>query len=60
MIIKISVKPFKGFPKRTACAECGEPQVFKWDSAGDGKNIILTSSHNHEGKVQRNQIKEVA
>ena len=61
MIIKISiVEPFKGFPKRTVCPECGEPKAIKWDSEGDGKNIILTSLHNHEEKVQKNQLKEVA
>ena len=30
------------------CPECGEAQELKWDSAGGGKNIVLTSSSHEE------------
>jgi hypothetical protein len=44
----ISTKSFGKEPdKSNICPECREAQVFKWDNAGDGKNIILTSK-NHE------------
>ena len=60
MIRKINMIASKIYPKRTACPECGAPQIFRWDSVDDGKNIILTFSHNHEDKVQKKQFKEVA
>ena len=30
------------------CPECGEAQVLKWDNAGGGRNITLTSSSHEE------------
>ena len=34
--------------KSNICPECGEAQVFKWDNAGGGRNIVLTSSSHEE------------
>ena len=59
MFTKVSMaEPFKDYPKRSACPECGEALIIKWDSVGDGKNIILTPSHAHEKKVQEKQSQE--
>ena len=45
----ISAKPFGEAPDRSnICPECGEAQVFKWDNAGGGRNIVLTSSSHEE------------
>ena len=60
MIVKISVVESFSFPKGTGCTECGKLQVIKWASEDDGRNITLTFSHNHEEKVQENQLKKVA
>ena len=54
------VETFKSYPQKTICPKCGEAQVFKWDSVDDGRNIILTSLHDHGKKVQKKQLKEVA
>ena len=45
MIKKLNIaKPFSDAPiKCNICPECGDAQVFKWDSFGDGKNITLSS-----------------
>ena len=43
-----SAKLFGEATKRSnICPECGEAQVFKWDNAGGGRNIVLTSA-SHE------------
>ena len=45
----IAAKPFGKEPdKSNICPECGEAQVLKWDNAGGGKNIVLTSSSHEE------------
>ena len=37
-------KPLKTEPNRSnICPECGDAQVLRWDSAGGGRNITLTS-----------------
>ena len=54
------VKPFRDAPKQSnICPECGKAQILKWDSAGDGRNITLTSS-SHEECLEKfwNNIKE--
>jgi len=53
MITKFSIaEPFGNAPKRSSiCPECGEVQVFKWDSVDNGRNITLTSSSHEECKV---------
>ena len=44
-----SAKLFGKEPNRSnICPECGEAQVFKWDNAGGGRNIVLTSSSHEE------------
>ena len=44
-----SAKLFGKKPNRSnICPECGEAQVFKWDNAGGGRNIVLTSSSHEE------------
>ena len=44
-----SAKLFGEAPNRSnICPECGEAQVFKWDNAGGGRNIVLTSSSHEE------------
>ena len=50
MLLKFSsVKIFKKESSQSnICPECGEAQVFKWDSVGGGRNVTLTSS-THEG-----------
>ena len=71
-----AVEIFKKKPSLSnICPECGEAQVFKWDNAGGGRNIILTSSSHeecykkywenikkfdYEVAVKPNQLKEVA
>ena len=43
---KKMVKLFRDAPKQSnICPECGKAQILKWASAGDGKNITLTSNH---------------
>ena len=64
MLIKFNIaRAFESAPKKyNACPECGKAKVFKWDSFGKGKNIILTSS-NHDDCAQgvKDEIlKEVA
>ena len=57
-----SAKLFGEAPNRSnICPECGEAQVFKWDNAGGGRNIVLTSSSHEEcykniGKILKNLI----
>ena len=50
MLTKLSsAKLFGKKPNRSnICPECGEAQVFKWDNAGGGRNIVLTSSSHEE------------
>ena len=50
MLTKLSsAKLFGKEPNRSnICPECGEAQVFKWDNAGGGRNIVLTSSSHEE------------
>ena len=50
MFTKISsAKLFGEAPNRSnICPECGEAQVFRWDNAGGGRNIVLTSSSHEE------------
>ena len=44
-----SAKLFWKAPNRSIfCPECGEAQVFKWDSVGAGRNVTLTSSTHEE------------
>ena len=44
-----SAKLFGEAPNRSnICPECGEAQVFRWDNAGGGRNIVLTSSSHEE------------
>ena len=44
-----SAKHFFGEPNSSnICPECGEAQELKWDSAGGGRNIVLTSSSHEE------------
>ena len=44
-----SAKLFGKEPNRSnICPECGEAQELKWDIAGGGKNIVLTSSSHEE------------
>ena len=61
MITKFSIaEPFGNAPKRSnICPECGDVQVFKWDSVDNGRNITLTSS-SHEECLEKywNNIKE--
>jgi hypothetical protein len=41
------------------CPECGDAQVLRWDSAGGGRNITLTSlSHEQCYKKYWKSIKE--
>jgi hypothetical protein len=53
MITKFSIaEPFGNAPKRSnICPECGDVQVFKWDSVDNGRNITLISSSHEECKV---------
>ena len=55
-----SAKFFWEAPNRSnICPECGEAQVFKWDNAGGGRNIVLTSlSHEECYKKYWKNIKE--
>ena len=50
MFTRSSIKgPFGRLAKRSnICPAGGEAQVFKWDSVGDGRNIVLTSSSHEE------------
>ena len=50
MFLKFSsVKIFKKERSQSnICPECGEAQVFKWDSVGGGRNVTLTSSTHEE------------
>lgn len=64
MITKFSLaEPFGNVPKKSnICLECGEAQVFKWNSVGDGKNITLISSSHEECEITigKKKLKEVA
>ena len=64
MITKFSIaKPFGDSPKKyNICWECGEAQVFKWESVDDGRNITLIPSSHEECKVtiEKKKLKEVA
>ena len=53
MITKFNIAgPFENAPKKSnSCPSCGEAQVFKWDSVGNGRNISLISSDHEECKV---------
>ena len=44
-----AVQIFKKKPKLSnICPGCGDAQVFKWQSVGGGRNVILTSSTHEE------------
>jgi len=77
MLLKSSaVKIFKKKPTLSnICPECGEAQMFKWDSVGGGRNVTLTSStheecykkywknikeFDYEVTVKENRLQEVA
>ena len=77
MFLKSSaVKIFKKEPSLSnICPECGEAQVLKWDSVGDGRNVTLTSwthgecykkywknikEFDYEGTIKENRLQEVA
>jgi len=53
-------KAFENEPNRSnICPECGDAQVLRWDSAGGGRNITLTSlSHEKCYKKYWKTIKE--
>ena len=53
-------KDFENEPNRSnICPECGDAQVLRWDGAGGGRNITLTSlSHEQCYKKYWKSIKE--
>ena len=55
-----SAKALENGPNRSnICPECGGAQVLRWDSAGRGRNITLTSlSHEQCYKKYWKSIKD--